>query len=165
MIGELFADPTFAVAVAFVIFVAVALWLKLPKMVNSALDSRAARIKSELDEAQSLREEAQKTLAEYKRKQRDALNEAEKIVEHAKEEAARICSEAEKDVEQSLARRAQQAEEKIRQAEATALKEVRNTAVDVAIAATSQLLEENLDKSRADALIDKSIGELSDKLN
>ena len=161
----MFEDPTFWVAVAFVIFFAIIFWLKVHKALFAGLDKRIARIKEELDEAQSLREEAQKTLAEHKRKQRDTLAEVEKIVEHAKEEAARLRKAAEKGLEQSLARRAQQAEEKIRQAEAAALKEVRNTAVDIAIAATAQLLEENLDKKRADELVDKSIGELSGKLN
>ncbi len=161
----MFEDPTFWVAVAFVIFIAIALWLKAHKALLSALDGRIARIRAELDEAQSLREEAQKMLAESKRKQRDALGEAEKIVERAKEEAGRLQKAAERDLEQSLARRAQQAEEKIAQAEAAALKEVRNQAVDVALAATAQLLTDQLDKKRAEDLIDQSIDELAGKLN
>jgi F-type H+-transporting ATPase subunit b len=161
----MFEDPTFWVAVAFVIFFAIIFWLKVHKALFAGLDKRIARIKNELDEAQSLREEAQKTLAEYKRKQRDALAEAEKIVEHAKEEAARLRKAAEKDLEQSLARRAQQAEEKIQQAEAAAVKEVRDRAVDLAIAATGRLLAEHVDEKRAEALIQDSISELSSKLN
>ncbi len=161
----MFEDPTFWVAVAFVIFLAIALWLKAHKSLLSALDGRIARIKTELDEAQSLREEAQKMLAESKRKQRDALGEAEKIIERAKEETGRMQRAAEKDLEQSLARRAQQAEEKIAQAEAAALKEVRDQAVDVALAATAHRLTEQLDKTRAEGLIDQSIDELAGKLN
>jgi F-type H+-transporting ATPase subunit b len=161
----MFEDPTFWVAVAFAIFVLIALWFKVHKALLSALDGRIERIRHDLDEAQSLREEAQKTLAESKRKQRDALSEAEKIIEHAKEEAGRLRRAAEQDLEQSLARRAQQAEEKIAQAEATALKEVRAQAVDIAVAATARLLQEKVDDSRAEAIIDDSIGELSSKLN
>lgn len=161
----MFEDPTFWVAVAFVIFLAIALWLKAHKALLAALDGRIARIKSELDEAQSLREDAQKMLAESKRKQRDALGEAEKIIERAKEERERMQRAAEKDLKQSLARRAQQAEEKIAQAEAAALKEVRDQAVDVAMAATAHLLAEQLDKKRAAGLIDQSIDELAGKLN
>lgn len=159
-----FSDPTFWVAVAFALFLVLTI-KPLSKAAFSGLDGRAERIKAELDEAQTLREEAQKTLAEYKRKQRDALAEAENIVEHAKEEAARLRKEAEKDLEQSLARRARQAEEKIEQAEAAALKEVRGQAVDIALAATAKLLEDKLDKKRGAAIIDESISELSSKLN
>ena len=161
----MFQDPTFWVAVAFVIFLAIALWLKVHKALLGALDGRITRIKSELDEAQSLREEAQKMLAESKRKQRDALGEAEKIIEHAQEEADRLRRAAETELEQSLVRRTQQAEEKITQAEAAALKDVRNQAVDVAVAATAHLLAERLDKKRAEGLIDQSIDELAGKLN
>jgi len=116
-------------------------------------------------EPQSLREEAQKTLAEYKRKQRDAEAEASQMIEHAKEEARRIRQQAEKDLEAALARRTQQAEEKIQQAEATALKEVRNQAVDVAITATAKLLAEKIDKTKDEALVDRSIEDVSAKLN
>jgi F-type H+-transporting ATPase subunit b len=161
----MFKDPTFWVAVAFVIFLLIAFFFKVHKALLAALDGRIERVRHELDEAQSLREEAQKTLAESKRKQRDALSEAEKIIEHAKEEAGRLRQTAEQDLEQSLARRAQQAEEKIAQAEATALKEVRDRAIDVALAATARLLQDKVDDSRAESIIDDSISELSSKLN
>lgn len=159
-----FHDPTFWVAVAFVIFL-LATIKPLTKAVTAALDGRVERIRMQLDEAQSLREEAQKTLAEYKRKQRDAEAEATKMIQHATEEAQRIRQRAEKDLEGTLARRAEQAEEKIQQAEATALKEVRNQAVDVAMAATARLLAETVDKTKDKALIDQSIEEISTKLN
>lgn len=158
-------DPSFWVAVAFVIFIGVLVWLKAFRTVVGSLDQRAERIKAQLDEANSLREEAQKTLAEYKRKQRDAVAETEKIIEHAKEEAARIRKQAEQDLEHSLARRRQQAEEKIAQAEAAALKELRGRAVDLAVAATGRLITETLDEKRSRDLIDRSIEDLSTKLN
>jgi F-type H+-transporting ATPase subunit b len=161
----MFEDPTFWVAVAFVILLGVAVYFKVHKALLGKLDERAARIKAQLDEAQTLREEAQKTLAEYQRKQRDALGETERIIEHAKEEARRMREAAEAELERSLARRAEQAEEKIAQAEAAALKEVRNQAVDVAMAAASKLLAEEVKPAKAKALIDESIEELSTKLN
>lgn len=159
-----FTDPTFWVAVAFAIFL-VATIRPLSKALTAALDGRVERIRSQLDEAQSLREEAQKTLAEYKRMQRDAETEAARMIEHAKEEAGRIRAQAEQDLEGALARRAQQAEEKIQQAEATALKQVRDQAVDVAMAATARLLVETVDKTRDKTLVDQSIDDLAGKLN
>jgi F-type H+-transporting ATPase subunit b len=159
-----FSSPTFWTAVGFVIFVVLTV-RPIAKAALAALDGRAERIKAQLDEAQTLREEAQKTLAEYERKQRDAVGETEKIIEHAKEEARRIHGEAEADLERSLARRAQQAEEKIGQAEAAALKEVRNQAVDVALAAAAKLIAEEVKPAKAKEIIDQSISELSTKLN
>lgn len=159
-----FSDPTFWVAVGFLIFVVLTV-RPIAKAALTALDDRAERIKAQLDEAQTLREEAQRTLAEYERKQRDAVAETEKIIEHAKEEAKRIRDEAEAELERSLARRAQQAEEKIGQAEAAALKEVRDQAVDLAVAAAAKLIADEVKPAKAKKLIDQSIDELSTKLN
>jgi F-type H+-transporting ATPase subunit b len=159
-----FSSPTFWVAVGFVIFVVLTV-RPIAKAALAALDGRAERIKAQLDEAQTLREEAQKTLAEYQRKQRDAVAETEKIIEHAKEEVRRMRDEAEADLEHSLARRAQQAEEKVQQAEAAALKEVRDQAIDVALEATARLIAEEVKPAKAKEIIDQSISELSTKLN
>lgn len=157
-------DASFWVAVAFVLFVAL-IAKRGYKFITEGLDKRAGRIKTELDEAVRLREEAQALLAGYQRKQRDAVRDAEEIVERARREAARIAAQAEEDLAAALERRTRVAEIKISQAEAQALAEVRNQAVDMALAATRRLLAENLDQSRAEALIDEAIAELGDKLN
>jgi F-type H+-transporting ATPase subunit b len=160
----LIEDPTFWVAVAFVIFVAAA-FKKVRDGLNSALDGRAARIKAQLDEARQLREEAQAALAEYQRKVRDAAAEAKAIVDHARVEAERLRERARADQEHALKRREQLAIEKIAQAEAEALEQVRNQAVDLAVAATARLLAENMDENQAGRLINEAIQELPDKLH
>ncbi len=160
----MFEDPTFWVAVGFIILVG-GLFRPGLRFVTKGLDERAAKIKAQLDEADALRVEAQNLLAEYKRKQRDAIEEADRMLAHAKEEVARSREQGAKDLEQALARRRQQAEEKIEQAEAAALKEVREQAIDIAIGATAKLLEDKLDDKQASALIDDSIKEVSAKLN
>ncbi len=157
-------DASFWVAAAFVLFVAL-IAKRGYQFITEGLDKRAARIKTELEEAVRLREEAQALLASYQRKQRDAVREAEEIVERARREAARIAEQAEEDLAAALERRTRLAEAKISQAEAQALAEVRNQAVDMALAATRRLMAENLDESRAEALIDEAIAELGDKLN
>ena len=131
----------------------------------AGLDKRGEKIRSELDEAQKLREEAQHLLAEYKRKQRDALKEAEDIVEHAKAESKRLREQGEKDLAEALERRERLAMEKIAQAEARALGEVRNQAVEVAIATAGRLIADNLDDSRQNALTEQSIKDVTAKLN
>ncbi len=160
----LIESPTFWVAVAFVIFVGFA-FKKVRDGLNAALDGRAERIKAQLDEAKQLREDAQATLAEYQRKLRDAAEEANAIVEHAKVEAERLREHARADQEQALKRREQLAVEKIAQAEAEALEQVRNQAVDLAVAATARLLAESMDQNQAERLIDAAIEELPDKLH
>jgi F-type H+-transporting ATPase subunit b len=159
MLNELFRDPEFWVAIAFVIAVGLVLWKSAP-MIAKSLDDRAAKIKAELDEAQRLREDAQRTLAEFQRKQRDAFKEAEQIAALAKSEAERAAAQAARDLEAALQRRQTQALEKIALAEAKATTEIRNTTVDVAIAAVRRVLAEQLDQQRKSRLIDEAIAEL-----
>src|SRR5580704_7535168 len=121
---EFFHEAEFWVLVAAVIFVA-AVFRPLGRALTGGLDARAARIRGDLDEARRLREEAERLVAEYRAKEREAVAEAEAIVAHAKQEAERIAAQAARDLEQALKRRQQLAEERIAQAEAKALFEVR----------------------------------------
>jgi len=159
-----YTDPSFVVGAAFVIVVA---WLAKPIMraVSSSLDSRADKIRAQIEEARKLREEAQALLAEYQRKQRDALSEAENIVAQAKEEASRMRAQAEQDLEHSIERRKAQALDRIAQSEAQAIASVRNTAVDVAVAAAEKLITDQMSGDRQAALVDQSIKDLADRLN
>lgn len=161
---ELLKDAETWVAVSFLIFVAFMLWKGLKPMLG-ALDARAAKIKQELDDAQRLREEAQKLLAEYQRKERDAEAEAEAMLAHAREEAGRLRAKAAEDLKASIARREAQALDRIAQAEAQAEADVRAEAVNLAIAATRHLLAGKLDTKEANKLVDQSIKELPGKLH
>ncbi len=156
--------PEFWVAVAFVIFMVV-VWNKAKVVVYALLDARAEKIRSELDEAQRLREDAQATLAAYQKRQADALKESEAIIAHAREEAVRIRAQSTVDLENALKRRQIQAMDRIAQAEAQAVAEVRNMTVDIAIAAGRQLLSQNIQPAQADKLIDQAISELPQHLH
>ncbi len=158
-------SPSFWVAIAFIGFIAVVIYYKLPSIVGKQLDDRAARIKNELDEAQKLREDAQAMFADYQRRQRDALATAEDIVAKAKEDAEILRKESEAELQATLERRQALAEAKIKQAEEKALAEVQNIAVDVAIAASEKLMKDNLKAKEAGALIDQSIKDLGSQLN
>src|SRR3989440_9172520 len=114
----MFAEPEFWVAVAFFIFVGILVYVGVPKMLLNALDDRGKRVQAELDEARRLKEEAQKLLAEYQAKQRQADEEAVAIIVGAKAEAERIAVESKAKMEEFIARRTKMAEAKIAQAEA-----------------------------------------------
>jgi len=164
MLHELVSGHEFWVAIAFIIAIGLVIW-KSTGVVTGMLDSRATKIKTELDEARRLRDDAQRMLGEYQRKQRDALKEAEQIVALAKSEAERSAAEAARELEAALQRRQQLALEKIALAETKATSEVRNTAVDVAVAAVRQMLAQQLDQQRKSALIDTAIAELPQLLH
>jgi len=161
---ELFGSPEFWVLIAFIIFV-VLVAKPVGRMITGQLDQRSTRIKATLDEAQRLRDEAQQLLAENQRRQRDAAKEAADILAHARDEAARLKREATSHFEAATARREKLALEKIAQAEAQAIAEVRGQAVDLAMAATTRLLGEAMDDRRSAALIDAAIADLDKKLH
>ena len=159
-----YATPDFWVLVAFVIIV-VAIARPFLRFVTTALDKRSQTIAERLEEAQRLREEAQDLLASYQRKQRDAIKEAEEIVDHARRETERMGGRAAADLEKAVERRERLAMERIAQAEAKAIAEVRGEAVDIALEATRRLLAEKLTGKKADTLVDNAIKELPDKLH
>jgi len=157
-------DPAFWVSAAFVIFIGVALYLKAPALIAARLDERADGIRKQLDEARELREEAQALLANYQRKQLEAEEEAKGIVEQAKREAEQIATKAAEATEALVERRTRMAEEKIAQAEAQALKDVRDQAINLATDAARQILIDTVAKDRSDDLVGEAIGELADNL-
>lgn len=157
-------NPHTWVYLGFFLFVAL-VGPKLWKALAQLLDRRSLKIKSDLDEAQKLKDEAQALLAEYQRKQRDAMREAEEIISNAKSLAQRQIKDAGKKLEENLARREKASLEKIAQAEATALAEVRREAVDVATAAAAQVIRSQIDSARGSALIDQAIAEVEKKLH
>lgn len=162
--GNLLQQPEFWVAVAFVILMG-ALYKPAGKAIGGALDARSDKIKASLDEARQLREEAQHVLAQYQRKQRDAIKEMEDMLARARDEARHLADEAAEALERTLERREQMAREKIALAEADAIREVREVAIDVAIAAAQKLITDRLDAPRADKLIDAAIAELPGKVH
>ena len=156
-------DPTFWTLVAFVIFV-LAVFRPVKKAVLSGLDARIEQVRNEVEEAQKLREEAQALLASYQRKQRKAAEEAEAIANRAREIAEHHRTEAQKDLEAMLARQEALAIEKIAQAEAAAVQEVRDLAIDLAITATEKILTDKVAGDLSNTLVDNAIQELPQKL-
>ena len=156
-------DATFWATAALIVFIALIMYLKVPGMITKSLDDRADKIRTDLDEARKLREEAQALLAEYQRKRRDAESEAETIVEAAKREADTLAADAKKKLDEYVERRTKMAEQKIAQAEAQAMQDVKAIAAERAIAASEQVLMSKLSDGGA-SLIKSSIAEVKSKL-
>ena len=153
------------VAVGFLIFIGILIYVGVPKMLIGALDDRAKRVQADLDEARRLKEEAQALLAEYQAKQKQAETEAAGIIEGAKAEAERIATEAKAKMEDFVTRRTKMAETKIAQAEAQAVAEVRAAAAEAAVSAAERILSESVKGKVADDLIARGIGDVKAKLN
>jgi F-type H+-transporting ATPase subunit b len=162
---EFIFEPEFWVAVSFFIFVGLVLYLGVHKKIAAALDNRAAQIKKELEEARRLREEAEKVLADYKRKEGDAAKEAQEIISLAGKEAEILAEETRRSMKEHFERRMKLAEDKIARAEAEALREVRNAAADAAVIAAQTLIANGLTPETADKLVKQGIDALKSRVN
>lgn len=127
------------------------------------MDQRADAIRKQLDETQNLREEAQAALASYQRQQRDALVEADEIVAQAKADAERMKVQAENVLTATIKRREEQAVERIAQAEATAIKDVRDQAIELAIGVATKIITEKMTKTVQNELVKDASEDLMKK--
>ena len=158
-------NTDFVVLLAFLLFIGVLFYFKVPTLLSGLLDKRAEGIKSELDEARKLREDAQTLLASFERKQAEVKAQADRIVASAKEEAAAAAEQAKEDLKLSIERRLKAAEDKIASAESAAVKDVRDTAVSVAVAAASDVVAAQMSAAQANAMIGDAISEVRAKLH
>ncbi len=158
-------NTNFIVLIAFVLFIGVLVYLKVPSLLTGMLDKRAEEIKSELDEARSLREEAQTILASYERKMVEVKEQADRIVAAAKEEAVSAAEQAKVDLEQSIVRRVAAAEDQIASAQAAAIRDVRDRAIVIATAAAAEVISKQMTAAQGNSLIDSSIDEVAAKLH
>jgi len=162
---EFFGHAESWVLVAFVLFIILLVYLKVPAMVARMLDERSARIAKDLAEAAQLREEAQALLASYQEKRIEAEKDAVNIIAQAKVDAGEYAKDARRKLTETLERRTRQAEQKIAQAEASAIKEVRTVATDIAVAAATRLVTEAAKGPKGAALIAESIEAVKTRLN
>ncbi len=156
-------DATFIALVAFLLFFALIIFLKVPGMVLTALDNRSQAIAKDLHDARRLREEAEALLRDYKTKQAAAETEAQTIVTAAKEQAEAMATDIRAQMQAAMARREQQAKDRIAQAEQKATAEVRAAAADAAIAAAERLLRQRMTPEAQSRLIAEGAKELGRK--
>jgi len=160
-----YANSNLVVAISFILFFGILYYVGVHRKLGAALDARSERIRADLDQARRLREEAQKTFAEFERKRLEVEGQASEIIEHAKLEAERAAERAKLDIKEAVDRRLRSADEQIAMAEASAIAEVRNRAVQVAVAAAADVMKKRMPAKKADALVGESIEAVGKRLN
>ena len=158
-------NTNFVVLIAFLVFVGILVWQKVPALVARLLDERAALIRQQLDEARSLREEAKALLASYEAKQQEVQAQSLRIIATAKEEAQVAANKARADLQASIARRMAAAEDQIASAVKAAEIAVRNQAITVSVAAAGEILAAQMKADGAAASIDAAIAQVAAKLH
>ena len=158
-------NTNFVVLIAFLVFVGILVWKKVPALLGRLLDDRAQMIRNNLDEARLLREEAKALLANYEAKQKEVQAQSLRIIAQAKEEAEAAAAKAKVDLQASIARRLAAAEDQIESAVKAAEIAVRNQAINVSVAAAGDILAAQMKAQGAGASIDAAIGQVAAKLH
>src|SRR5215469_3142236 len=161
---ELLQDAEFWTGLALLVFVLLMLALGVHKALAKALDSKAAKIQAELDEAKTLREEAQALLASLKAQREQTEKLAAEMLANAKAEAKRLEAEAKAKLEEQIKRRQELAERRISNAEAQASAEVKAAAAELAAQMAEGVLAQRIKGAKSDPLIDAAVGQLATKL-
>jgi F-type H+-transporting ATPase subunit b len=161
---ELLQDAEFWVAIAFILFLGILAWLKVPKMVLGVLDARAEQIRAELAEAERLRKEAEELLASIRVRRDGAEKQAAELLANAEAEARQLEADAHARLEEQIKRRGEIAKAKIAQAESQAAADVKAAAAELAITAASALLARRAQGLKSDPQVDQAMADLSVKL-
>jgi F-type H+-transporting ATPase subunit b len=157
-------DNSFWATVALVLFFVVVGYFGVPKTIGKMLDGRIRQIADELESAKRLREEAAALLVEYEQKRVAAESEAESIIANAREDAVRLTAEAQTSLAELVTRRTKSVEDKIAQAEAQAIAEVRARSADLAIEAARVVLTDEMN-NRGGQVVDRAIADVGSRLN
>ena len=158
-------NTDFVVGVAFIAFIGLLVYMGIPKKVGGMLDARAAGIKTDLDEARQLRDEARALLETYEAKQREVAEQSARIVATAKQEAEAAAAQAKVDLKASIARRMTAAAEQIESSVKAAERAVRDQAISVSVAVAADVLKRQMTAAQANAAIDASIEQVAAKLH
>ena len=157
-------DSTFWVAVSFFLFFGGLVYLKVPQKVNEILNKLINEIKNEIDESEKLRTEAKTLLDNAQKKLDTAQAVTNEILDQAKKDSDRLIIELNDKFHKSSEIKKNLAENKINQMKKTAIKEIKNASVKIAISSAKKIITTSVDKSKLDTLFQKNLEETKEEL-
>ena len=152
-------DATFWVMISFFLFVGLLIYFQIPQKIKTALEENISNIKSQIDEADKLKEDAKNILTEHEKKISNSKAEMKSMITKASEEAEKNIIKTNQDFHNLMENKKRNAEERIRQLKNQALKDIKNTSVKIAMESVEKLLKNSLDKSKLDKIYMSSIEE------
>ena len=152
-------DATFWVAVSFLIFVGLIFYLKVPQKIGQSLDESIKKIKEEIDNAEKLKDEAKNILGEYESKVGKSKEEIKNLIHKAEKQAEANIIKTNEEFHNIVENRKKAAEEKIKQMKTQAIKDVKNSSVDIAIRSVEKIIKNSIDKKKLDKIYISSIDE------
>ena len=152
-------DATFWVAVSFFIFLGVLIYFKIPQRITTILNDSINAIKTEVEDAELLKDESKNILSEYEKKISNAKAEIKQMVDTATDDADRNILKTYEDFHVQMENRKKSIEDRIRQMKNQALKDIKNASVKISIQAVEVLLKNSLDKNKLNKIFVSSVEE------
>jgi F-type H+-transporting ATPase subunit b len=157
-------DATFWVAVSFVIFFGVLIYLKIPQKINDILKKQISDIKNEIDESEKLRSESRILLDNAQNKLNSAKSTGKEMLDQAKKDSDKLIIDINDKFHKSAENKKKLAEIKILQMKESALKEIKDLSVKIAVDSVKKIITTSIDKSKLDNLFDKNLEEVKTSL-
>ena len=152
-------DATFWVMISFFGFIGLLIYFKIPQKIKQALDENINNIKSQIDEANKLKEDAKNILTEHEKKISNSKSEVKQMLSKANEEAEKNVIKTNQDFHNLMEAKKKNAEERIKQLKNQSLKDIKNASVKIAIESVEKLIKNSLDKSKLDKIYSSSVNE------
>ena len=157
-------DATFLVAISFLIFLALLIYLKVPSTLKKSLGEKISNIKSQIENAEKLKDEANIFLSEQEKKISNSKKEVSNLLKNAEIKSEKELAKMRADLDIFLENKKNSLEMKIVQLKNQALKDIQNTAVKIAIDATKNYIKNDIDKQTLSDLQKLSIQEIKETL-
>ena len=157
-------NTNFVVSIAFVAFILILLYLKVPTKITGLLDNRGQTIREEIEAATLILEESKTLLADLEREHKSNITKAEKIVQDAELEAKRLHVESKKEIRLSIERKIKLAEDQIKATENSVIKSIKDRAIDKAFAVAESKLTDLPKSGLNKSVIEESVGSLEQGL-
>ena len=152
-------DATFWVGVSFILFFAGLIYLKVPQKINEILNNLITNIKNEIVESEKLRAEAKTLLESSQIKLESAQKESKKIINQTKKESENLIIEMNDKFHKSSEIKKNLAKNKISQMKESALKEIKDNSIRLAVDSVKKIISNSIDKSKLDNLFEKNLEE------
>ena len=159
------ANTDFVVAIAFVIFVGVLIYFKVPRVIANLLDNRAETIRNEIDEAHKLLEEAKTLLAKLEREHKENIAKGQDIIQDAKLTSKKILEDSKSEIKDAVARKLAMAERQIKINEKEVINAIRGDLIDSAFKAAQEQIEKKVDLKLSNSVVEESIDEIGSRLS
>tara|TARA_Y100000741_G_C17980494_1_gene447713 strand:+ start:73 stop:570 length:498 start_codon:yes stop_codon:yes gene_type:complete len=152
-------DATFWVAISFLIFIGIIFYFKVPQKIDQSLNESIKKIKEDVNNAEKLKDEAKNLLSDYETKVSKSKDEIKNLMQSAENRAEKNIIKMNEEFHRVVENRKKSAEEKIKQMKIQAIKDVKNSSVDIAIRSVEKIIKNSIDKKKLDKIYISSIDE------